>query len=255
MNSREAFEDLVCKVTNARNFAIREEDGEYASERVQDMFLIWGAVCAQSVQSVKPVAWMNPSNPHEVISYKKKNEIQRCYNLGIGKSAERYSVPLYPQPAQQGSVPDSVIRQCEDAIQYASEIRGGCISGVREAQKRVRAILDTPQPAQQGSVPEGWRECLQEMVQAMHDYEMSVDEAAPYKHRAMMDRAHALLSATPQPEGDGWRPTLDWAIEKCRALQSQGFDRVRLDVLEKDFINAIEAHRPHPPQEGEGDEQ
>jgi hypothetical protein len=32
------------------------------------------------------------------------------------------------------------------------------------------------------------------MVQAMHDYEMSVDEDAPYKHRAMMDRAHVLLA-------------------------------------------------------------
>ena len=68
--------------------------------------------------------------------------------------------------------------------------------------------LKNSQPTQQGSVPEGWRECLQEMVQAMHDYEMSVDEDAPYKHRAMMDRAHALLSTptTPQPEGDGWKP-------------------------------------------------
>jgi hypothetical protein len=63
-------------------------------------------------------------------------------------------------------------------------------------------IYTHPQPA----VPEGWRECLQEMVQAMHDYEMSVDEDAPYKHRAMMDRAHALLStpATLQPAGPEW---------------------------------------------------
>lgn len=55
----------------------------------------------------------------------------------------------------------------------------------------------------QPAVPEGWRECLAEMVQAMHDYEMSVEEDAPYKHRAMMERAHALLSTPTTPQADG----------------------------------------------------
>lgn len=36
-----------------------------------------------------------------------------------------------------------------------------------------------------------------------------------------------------------WKPSLEWAILRCQALKSQGFDRVRLDVLEVDFKNAI----------------
>jgi len=38
-------------------------------------------------------------------------------------------------------------------------------------------------------------------------------------------------------------PTLEWGVQRCQALQHQGFDRIRLDVLEKTFTNAIEAHR------------
>lgn len=65
-----------------------------------------------------------------------------------------------------------------------------------------------------------------------------------YKRMAMF----APISAT-SPASE--MPTLEWAVKRCQALQSQGFDRVRLDVLEKTFTNAIEAHRPQPPQEGE----
>ena len=50
---------------------------------------------------------------------------------------------LYTQPAAK--VPEAIIQQCEEAIEYAAEIRGGCISGTREAQKRIRTILTTPQ--------------------------------------------------------------------------------------------------------------
>lgn len=222
--------------------------------------------------------------------------------------------PATPQPAQQGSVPEDVIRQCEDAIQYASEIRGGCISGVREAQKRVRAILDTSQPAvpdgeerlteiyrckstrlshvlnnlrseyhnrtaeleteiedlqeelqrvrRQADVPEGWRECLTEMVQAMHDYEMSVDEDAPYKHRAMMDRDYALLSTTPQPEGDGWvkcserLPTEDdgyvWIYSPDVGVSDtiwQWDDNIGGDSETHWMPTGLK--RPQPPQEGD----
>ena len=216
---------------------------------------------------------------------------------------------------KQGSVPEDVIRQCEDAIQYASEIRGGCISGVREAQKRVRAILDTPQTAvpdgeerltdiyrrqlfecqdalnnlrseyhnrtaeleteiedlheelqrvrRQADVPEGWRECLAEMVQAMHDYEMRVDEDAPYKHRAMMDRAHALLSTTPQ--ADGWvrcderLPTEeDWWVWIYDSEDGDIFHALWRD-LKGDYENGhmnlshwmpTGLKRPQPPKEG-----
>ena len=228
----------------------------------------------------------------------------------------------HPQPAQQGSVPEDVIRQCEDAIQYASEIRGGCISGVREAQKRVRAILDTPQTAvpdgeerlteiyrckstrlshalnnlrseyhnrtaeleteiedlqaelqrvrRQPAVPDEWRECLAEMVQAMHDYEMSVEEDAPYKHRAMMDRAHALLSTTPQ--ADGWVRCEDrlpteadadadnnvWVYDK--AMFNEKYRQTRAiwwtvkDVSDYTHWMPTGLKRPQPPKEGEGDE-
>lgn len=34
-------------------------------------------------------------------------------------------------------------------------------------------------------------------------------------------------------------PTLEWAVQKCKAMQDQGFDRVPLDVLQKDFENAL----------------
>ncbi|MCD1628510.1 hypothetical protein [Marinobacter shengliensis] len=108
-----------------------------------------------------------------------------------------------------------------------------------------------PQSAQQGSVPE-------DLVDAAYEHfcrlEADYPEFSVVRHteRSRFQKAvNQLLAqlATPQPEGDGWMPTLDWAVEKCRALQSQGFDRVRLDVLEKDFMNAIEAHRPQPPVE------
>jgi len=116
------------------------------------------------------------------------------------------------EPAQQGSVPDGWrLTHIDDPETDGYIIRGPGISYCAWKDKEpwlylfCEALATTPQPeGQQGSVPEGWRECLQEMVQAMHDYEMSVDEDAPYKHRAMMDRAYALLSTTPQPEGDGW---------------------------------------------------
>lgn len=49
----------------------------------------------------------------------------------------------------------------------------------------------TPAPA---SVPDQWSKSLQEMVDAMRQYEMDVDEDAPHKHRAMMRRAEELLA-------------------------------------------------------------
>ena len=94
-----------------------------------------------------------------------------------------------------------------------SDLRAAYKQGYRDSH---------PQPAQEGSVPEGWRECLAEMVQAMHDYEMSVDEGAPYKHRAMMDRAHTLLSTTttPQPAQQGSVP--DYVNEALQRLIENG---------------------------------
>ena len=44
-------------------------------------------------------------------------------------------------------------------------------------------------------------EALEEMVAAMHDYEMATDEEPPYKHRVMMRKADAAL-ATYRNQGD-----------------------------------------------------
>jgi hypothetical protein len=128
-------------------------------------------------------------------------------------------------------------------------------------------LYTQPQSAQQGSVPEGWRECLTEMVQAMHDYEMSVDEDAPYKHRAMMDRAHALLSATPQSEGDGYfksrerLPTQKDADPFDRVLAWNGTQWFLSGWNSPDFARGWLSYwqptglkRPQPPEEDSGDE-
>lgn len=49
-------------------------------------------------------------------------------------------------------------------------------------------------PAPVPAVPDDWSSSLQELVKAMRDYDMDVDEPAPYKHREMMRRAEALLN-------------------------------------------------------------
>ncbi|MBS6740793.1 MAG: hypothetical protein KH310_22305 [Enterobacteriaceae bacterium] len=49
-------------------------------------------------------------------------------------------------------------------------------------------------PAPVPAAPDEWRSSLQELVKAMRDYEMDVEEPAPYKHREMMRRAEVLLS-------------------------------------------------------------
>lgn len=61
---------------------------------------------------------------------------------------------------------------------------------------RVLYAHPVPQAASQPyAVPDEWRESLQEMVNAMRQYEMDVDECAPEKHRRMMRRADKLLNA------------------------------------------------------------
>ena len=82
----------------------------------------------QGGQGAEPVAWMNPSNPNEVISYKKKTEIQRCYNLGIGKSAERYSTPLYTRPPSAG-VAESIEVAIDMLEDYARALDSGDLDG------------------------------------------------------------------------------------------------------------------------------
>lgn len=60
-------------------------------------------------------------------------------------------------------------------------------SGVLNACRA--AMLNGGNPSQ-----DEYRNSLQELVKAMRDYEMDVGEPAPYKHRAMMKRAEALLN-------------------------------------------------------------
>lgn len=47
-----------------------------------------------------------------------------------------------------------------------------------------------------------WQPVMRELVEAMHRYEMDVDDEPPYEHRQIMDKAHKLLSALP-PDSPG----------------------------------------------------
>jgi len=43
---------------------------------------------------------------------------------------------------------------------------------------------------------------------------------------------------------------IDWAIKRCQALQSQGFDRILLSTFQRDMENALEAARSIESREG-----
>ena len=140
-----------------------------------------------------------------------------------------------------------------------------------EATDRASRNMNALKATQQAGAPEGWRECLQEMVQAMHDYEMSVEEDAPYKHRAMMDRAHALLSTPTTAKADGWIKCSErlpaeadgpyvwfWTayagarVQTWRAARAFG-GKVPKDTAPHWMPTGLK--RPQPPkQEGAGDE-
>jgi hypothetical protein len=44
---------------------------------------------------------------------------------------------------------------------------------------------------------EGWHDLLTDLTKAMRAYEMAADDEPPYKHRQLMERATAMLAATP----------------------------------------------------------
>lgn len=78
---------------------------------------------------------------------------------------------------------------------------GGYVATLKEAEEtrdlwnkswtiKPYFYADPPAPVY---VPDEWNKSLQEMVDAMRQYEMDVYEDAPYKHRAMMRRAEELL--------------------------------------------------------------
>jgi hypothetical protein len=166
--------------------------------------------------------------------------------------------------------------QGAEAVAWASPLPDGTEQVTKELPERIYGVVpkdyqwyvcplvyaDTqPQPA----VPEGWRECLQEMVQAMYDYEMSVEEDAPYKHRAMMDRAHALLSTPTTPQADEWGGLIDRLANKAETenisvevVFDDGYMREKFDTdISEHVANWLRGlKRPQPPagQEESGDE-
>jgi chromosome segregation ATPase len=58
------------------------------------------------------------------------------------------------------------------------------------------------------------------------------------RHQARVAELEAQASAR------DWMPTLEWGVKRCEALTEQGFDRIRIDMLQRNFVNAIDAHRP-----------
>ncbi len=171
----------------------------------------------QDGQSVEPVFWWDGDLSD--------------LDGGVSKEQSAYhTTPLYTHP--QPAVPDgeerlTEIYRCKSTrlSHELNNLRSEYHNRMRELETEIEDLQEElqrvrRQHAQQWSVPEGWRECLAEMVQAMHDYEMSVDEDAPYKHRAMMDRAHALLSAALQPAQQGSVP--DYVNEALQRLIENG---------------------------------
>lgn len=63
-----------------------------------------------------------------------------------------------------------------------------------------------------------------------------------------MGRDEIFFAGMQAAQAQGAEPVagLKWAVQKCKAMQSQGFDRVRLDILQKDFENAIESFATSP---------
>lgn len=190
---------------------------------------------------------------------------ESCQGIFLAQD-ERHTEPLYTHPPETGQSGEALARRFHEIYERLAPTFGYQTRDdtkqfdPKSANGRLmvavcKEILGHPQPPQQGSVPEEWSyvvEVFLENVEEVTELLLSGGDADnivalcnDLNKAAVV--AEKVLATPPQPEADGWKPTLDWAVEKCRALQSQGF----LNVLEKDFINAIEAHRPasQPPQE------
>ncbi len=156
------------------------------------------------------------------------------------------------QAAQQGSVPEGwrVIRmpELQKALMTGPIIgldgpRGESVPVVSDSDDRrerhlyqfLDALLSTPQPAQQVSVP------LRKELEALADdyvegYEFRGDEGdyQPTERErfliedcvaGLMDEIHQILKrATPQPEGNGWKPNSEgptgWEFRFVEALRN-----------------------------------
>jgi len=68
-----------------------------------------------------------------------------------------------------------------------------------------------------------------------HTFKIDLDE--------LIREAAALRDDDNDAEPD-LRPGLEWAIARCKALQTQGFSHSRNDVLIKDFQNCISSLTP-----------
>lgn len=64
--------------------------------------------------------------------------------------------------------------------------------------------------------------------------------------RGALSGADGVAPAPAPDEAPGLAPGLEWAMAKCRALQSQGFSHARLDVLLADLQNCLSASRSEP---------
>jgi hypothetical protein len=227
---------------------------------------------AQSGQGADAVKWSDPAvDPIVSKLYRKFKEWNR---QGFGADdvtwceVRGYVAELLnaqPHPAQQGSVPEGwrerltdiyrrQLFECQDEL---NNLRSEYHNRTAELETEIEDLQEELQRVRrQADVPEGWRERLTEMVQAMHDYEMSVDEDAPYKHRAMMDRAHALLSTTPQ--ADGWvlvpADHLPEVMEKAAVAAAREYTARTGGNCMKTIYKALVKAAPQPPQEGSGDE-
>ncbi len=113
----------------------------------------------------------------------------------------------------------------------------------------VRMVSPINAAPQVTSVPEEWRSSMRELVKAMRDYEMDVDEPAPYKHRKMIRRAELLLAA-PAVQAEqtklliGWRTT-DYTEETSDPEMAKNWAAVVgvLPVFEGDINTRLQAEQ------------
>lgn len=136
---------------------------------------------------------------------------------------------------------EALVRRIQmDACLGFGDLADACV----KAEGPLKRLLEKESRAQagEGSTFSGWY-CAH-CQRGVDGSEVTYNEQHQECGRVITD------DAPPAPQPDKWVPTLDWAVKRCLALQQQGFERVRLDVLEATFSNAIEASRPNPSGEG-----
>ncbi|WP_313411350.1 hypothetical protein [Atlantibacter hermannii] len=130
-----------------------------------------------------------------------------------------YAAPQLPQPAPV-AVPDEM--EMDDDFDSAFE------HGKAVGWNACRAAMLKAGPVTAAAVSDGWRESLQELVKAMRDYEMDVGEPAPYKHRAMMKRAEALLASHRAAMLHGAEPVQEQHESAGHAINCRSDEKVQV---------------------------